>query len=151
MRDDEVGTEPGVCNVSRLLSKRPSFVPSLCSTNPLLATHVVFPSLATAIGGAEQPEKRIFLSILSARKKNVTSDLEMRFQCSHHCHLPAVHAMASCSSLAVFDTRCRRLLMLSIRLPPGEGPPWPARTASHEKDPSTAVMYRPVEPRTKGG
>ena len=52
-----------------------------------------------------------------------------------------LHAMASCSSLAVFDTRCQRLLMLSIRLPPGEGPPWPARTASHEKDPSTAVMY----------
>ena len=40
---DEVKAEPAVCvgNVPRLLFRRPSFVPPLCSTNPLLATHAL--------------------------------------------------------------------------------------------------------------
>ena len=100
VRDDEVGTEPGVCNVSRLLSKRPSFVPSLCSTNPLLVTHVVFPSLATAIGGAGQPEK-----------KNISLYLECQ---EKECHIGSGNAVSMQPSLS-FTRRARDGLLFEPR------------------------------------
>jgi len=52
---DEVGRKPPAGNVFRQLSKRPSFVPPLCSTNSFLASHRVSSSQAMAAEGTGRP------------------------------------------------------------------------------------------------